>query len=301
MEHSAPQFFKRGPTLHTRFVFFCLASLTLIIADARFRYLESMRTSVATTLYPLQLIADVPAIALDRAVGFFVTQGQLRQENEFLRQQNLSNSASLQVLGTLEGENKHLRALLSLRDRVPRRTIPAEIQRMYPDPFTRRAAIDRGLQDGVRAGLAVVDANGLIGQITRVFPWQSEVTLITDKDQAIPIQVQRSGLRGVLFGIGYDAVLELRYMPVSADVQNGDILATSGIDGTYPAGLPVAKVTNVERNAAYAFARINCAPLTGVAGALQVMVVDTDEKPPGDPFKGERRPTDTKKSLRLPK
>ena len=287
MEHSAPQFFKRGPTLHTRFVFFCLVSLILIIADGRFHYLEGMRLSVSVALYPLQRLTDIPGWALGRAVEFFVTQAQLRQENEFLRQQNLINSASLQTLGTLEAENKHLRGLLSLRDRVPRRTIPAQVQRMHPDPFSRRAVIDRGVQDGIKAGLAVVDAIGLIGQVTRVYPWQSEVTLITDKDQAIPIQVQRSGLRGVLFGIGYDGALELRYMPVSADVQNGDTLVTSGIDGTYPSGLPVAKVTNVERNAALSFARINCTPLTSVHGALQIMVVETDEKPSPNPFARE--------------
>ncbi len=301
MNHSAPQFFKRGPTLHTRFVFFCLASLILIIADGRFHYLEVMRKSVSVALYPLQRLTDIPGWAMQRALGFFVTQAQLRHENEFLRQQNLANSASLQTMGALEGENKHLRALLTLREKLTRKTIPAEIQRLYPDPFTRRAAIDRGLQDGLRPGLAVVDAIGLIGQITRVYPWQSEVTLITDKDQAIPIQVQRSALRGVLFGIGDDGAVELRYMPVSADVQNGDVLVTSGIDGTYPSGLPVAKVTNVERNAAYAFARISCVPLTGVLGAIQVMVVDTDEKPRVNTSSGQSQSAEDSKSLQTPR
>ncbi len=301
MEHSAPQFFQRGPTLLTRFIFFCLASLIVIIADSRFHYLEGMRTSVSVVLYPLQRLTDIPGLALNRALGFFVTQAQLRHENEYLRQQNLANAVSLQTLAALEGENKHLRGLIGLKEKIARKALSAEIQRLHPDPFTRRAAIGRGVQDGVRAGLAVVDAVGLIGQITRVYPWQSEVSLVTDKDQAIPIPVLRSGLRGVLFGIGYDGVLELRYMPVSADVQNGDILVTSGIDGTYPPGLPVAKVTNVERNAAYAFARINCVPLTGVYGALQVMVIESGDKPPADPFAGEaRRVTGKKPSTESP-
>ena len=108
----------------------------------------------------------------------------------------------------------------------------------------------------MRAGFAVVDESGVVGQVTRVFPWASEVTLVTDKEQAVPIQAVRSGLRGVTFGIGYDGTLELRFMPVNADIQNGDLLVTSGIDGTYPAGLPVRGRVQVERNAAYAFARI---------------------------------------------
>lgn len=291
MEYSAPQFFKRGPTLHTRFVFFSLLSLILMIADARFRYLEGMRLAVATALFPLQTVADMPRWALDRGVGFFVTQAQLAQENDFLRQQNLTNMGSLQTLGMLEAENRQLRALLTLRDRLPRKTLAATIERTYPDPFSRRVAISRGAQDGLRPGLAVVDGVGLIGQVTRVFPWQSEVTLVTDKEQAIPIQVQRSGLRGILFGIGYDGALELRYMPVSADVQNGDILMTSGIDGTFPAGLPVARVSNVERNAALSFARILCTPLAGVQGSLNVMVVQTEEGPAPDPFANDPKST----------
>jgi rod shape-determining protein MreC len=289
MEHSAPQFFQRGPTLLTRFIFFCLASLVLLIADSRFHYLEGMRMGVSVLLYPLQRLTDIPGWALNRTTEFFVTQAQLRQENEYLRQQNLTNATSLQTLAALEAENKNLRTMLRLKEIIGRKAVAAEIQRLHPDPFTRRAVIDRGVHDGVRAGLAVVDSIGLVGQITRVYPWQSEVSLVTDRDQAIPIQVQRSGLRGVLFGIGYDGTLELRYMPVSADVQNGDVLVTSGIDGTYPPGLPVAKVTNVERDVAYAFARINCVPLSGVYGALQVMVIEGGEKPPADPFANETR------------
>lgn len=290
MEYSAPQFFKRGPTLHTRFVFFSLLSLILMTADARFRYLETMRLAVATALFPLQQVADMPRWAFDRGLSFFVTQAQLAQENDFLRQQNLTNMGSLQTLGLLEAENRQLRGMLNLRERLPRKSLSASIERTYPDPFSRRVAISRGAQDGLRPGLAVVDGVGLIGQVTRVFPWQSEVTLITDKEQAIPIQVQRSGLRGILFGIGYDGGLELRYMPVSADVQNGDILMTSGIDGTYPAGLPVARVSNVERNAALSFARILCTPLAGVQGSLNILVVQTEEGPAANPFANDLKP-----------
>jgi rod shape-determining protein MreC len=130
----------------------------------------------------------------------------------------------------------------------------------------------------------VVDEAGVVGQVTRVFAWVSEVTLVTDKEQAVPIQSVRSGLRGVTFGIGYDGTLELRFMPVNADIQNGDLLVTSGIDGTYPPGLPVAVVSNIERNAAYAFARITCTPTAGVTSFSQVLIVSTADQVPEKPM-----------------
>jgi rod shape-determining protein MreC len=127
----------------------------------------------------------------------------------------------------------------------------------------------------------------VVGQVTRVFPWVSEVTLVTDKEQAIPIQSARNGLRGVTFGIGYDGTLELRFMPVNADIQNGDLLVTSGIDGTYPPGLPVAVVSNIERNAAYAFARITCTPAASVTSFGQVLIVSTTDRLPENPVPDE--------------
>src|SRR5207344_757066 len=206
-----------------------------------------------------------------------------QRDNEQLRRQELLHTGALQLGKSLESENQHLRQLLGLRERLPREFIAAEILYSHRDPFTRRVVVDKGFQHGVKAGQAVVDEAGVVGQVTRVFAWVSEVTLVTDKEQAVPIQSVRSGLRGVTFGIGYDGTLELRFMPVNADIQNGDLLVTSGIDGTYPAGLPVAVVSNVERNAAYAFARITCTPAAGVNSATQVLVVAANEKLPENP------------------
>ena len=283
MEYSPPPFFKRGPSLLTRFTFFSILSACLLVSDARLNYLMLFRQGIATVVYPMQRLGSMPG-ELSRRVGeFFVTQSRLQRENDQLRHQELRNSASLQVLKSLESENRHLRELLAMRERIARDFIPAEVLYGHRDPFTRRVVVDRGIQHGVRAGWAVVDENGVVGQVTRVFPWLSEVTLITDKEQAVPIQAVRSGLRGVTFGIGYDGTLELRFMPVNADIQNGDLLVTSGIDGTYPAGLPVAVVSNVERNAAYAFARITCTPAAGVNSATQVLVVAANEKLPENP------------------
>ena len=286
MEYSPPPFFKRGPSLITRFAFFSILSIILLVADARFGYLQVLRQAVGVVLYPLQRLSALPGELLARSGEFFVTQSTLRSENEQLQQQALLNAAELQRLEALSRENEHLRQLLAMRERVGRITLAADILYAPRDPFSRRVVIDRGSEHGVRAGVAVVDRTGVVGQVTRVFPWVAEVTLITDKEQAVPIQVLRSGLRGVTFGIGYDGTLELRFMPVNADIQNGDVLVTSGIDGTYPAGLPVAVVTNIERNAAYAFARITCTPAAGVSSYGQVLVVGTDTAPPPNPLAG---------------
>jgi rod shape-determining protein MreC len=287
MEYSPPPFFKRGPSLLTRFTFFSLMSLVLLVSDARFSYLSSLRQGVALVVYPMEQVSALPASLVRQVEEFFVTQASLQRENDQLRRQNLLNAAALQNQQALTSENQHLRRLLALRDKVARQFIGAEVLYAHRDPFTRRVVVDRGLQHGVIPGSAVVDDSGVIGQVTRVFAWASEVTLVTDKEQAVPIQVLRNGLRGVTFGIGYDGTLELRFMPVNADIQNGDLLVSSGIDGTYPPGLPVAVVSNIERNAAYAFARIACSPAAGVNSFSQVMIVSTGEKPVQNPLTQE--------------
>jgi rod shape-determining protein MreC len=298
MEYSPPPFFKRGPSLLTRFTFFSLLSVCLLISDARFNYLQIFRQGIGAMVYPVQRFAAFPGSLASRVGTFFVTQSQLQRENEQLKRQELRNSAAVQVQKSLQTENERLRQLLAMRERLPRDFLAAEVLYGNRDPFTRRVVVDRGLQNGVSAGQAVVDENGVIGQVTRVFPWVSEVTLITDKEQAVPIQVVRSGLRGVTFGIGYDGTLELRFMPVNADIQNGDLIVTSGIDGTYPPGLPVAVVSNVERNAAYAFARIACTPSAGVSSSIQVLIVATTDKVPANPVVEEQPGIKLKKGKR---
>lgn len=287
MEYTPPPFFKRGPSLLTRFAFFSMASIVVLVADARFNYLQSMRRVVAVLVYPVQEVSGLPGQAWSWVSDLAVTHSRLLREHDQMRSQALLDAAALQTQQALAAENDQLRQLLGMRQRVPREFMAAEILYAPRDPFTRRVVIDKGSQDGLRAGLAVVDRTGVVGQVTRVFPWAGEVTLITDKEHAVPIQVLRSGLRGVTFGVGYDGTLELRFMPVNADIQSGDLLVTSGIDGTYPPGLPVAVVTNIERNAAYAFARITCAPAAGVNSYGQVLIVSTDPRHPANPVPAE--------------
>ena len=176
----------------------------------------------------------------------------------------------------LAKENQHLRAMLDLRERLSMPGMAAEVVYDTPDPYTRRVVIDRGQVDGVAAGSPVLDEKGVIGQVTRVYPTRAEVTLLIDRDQAIPVFNPRTGARSVAYGDASSTRaggLELRFMPSNADVQVGDLLTTSGIDGLYPTGLPVAKVVTVDRRADSAFTRIYCEPVGRVQGVRHVMVL----------------------------
>jgi rod shape-determining protein MreC len=283
MEHQPPPFFRTGPTPLARLLIFSALSMSLLVADARFNYLTPLRQIAAAIMYPLQRIAAAPASIARRIGNFFVTHSSLRQENERLGLERLSDAAALQQLKALQAENSHLRELLAARKRVAVNSRVAEVLYAARDPFSRKVIIDKGLQDDIKAGQAVADARGVIGQVTRAYPWLAEVTLLTDKGQAVPVQNLRSGLRGMVFGIGRDGELDLRFMPVNADVQIGDRLVTSGIDGVYPPGLPVAEVTNVQRDSAMVFAQISCKPLAGVTSDIHVLVLSQYREVPARP------------------
>lgn len=297
MEHSPPLFFKRGPPPLVRLLLCSLLSLALLISDARYQYLDGIRQAVAVLAYPLQRAAIAPTAMLRRVSEFFVTQSALRNENARLSEQQLQNGAILQKYRALAAENAHLRELLAMRQQFPESTVVAEVLYVGRDPFTRKIIVDKGAQQDIRAGRPVIDQIGVVGQVTRVYPWLAEVTLITDKGQAVPVQNLRNGLRAVLGGTSGDGQLELKFIPLNADFQNGDELVTSGIDGIYPPGLRVAVVSNVERNAAYLFARITGKPVAGVASHGQVLILNRDLKVPERPAE-EEKPPRPKKSRR---
>lgn len=294
MEYSPPPFFKTGPTPLARLLIFSALSLAFLVADARFNYLITLRQVASVIVYPLQRIAAAPASIARRIGDFFVTSSSLREQNARLTEENFRNSAAISRLKSLEAENARLRDLLGARARFDFPVVAAEVLYAARDPFSRRVFVDKGSQSDVQAGQAVVDDHGVVGQITRVYPWLAEVTLITDKGHFVPVQNLRNGLRAVLAGTGDEGALELRFIPLNADYQDGDELVTSGIDGIYPRGLPVAKVAHVERNAAQLFARITCAPLAGVANYAHVLVVtgnrDIPPLPAEEPKSRPRKP-----------
>jgi len=297
MEHQPPPFFKRGPSPLARFTFFALLSIALLFADARLRYLEHIREAVSVALYPLERAARAPGSAIARFLDYFTVQSELIEENASLRLQTLQLGAEAARVEALTAETNQLRKMLRASERGDLRLQLGEIVYSKRDPFTRKVVVDRGSQHGVRAGQAVIDENGLVGQVSRVLPLASEVTLITDKNQAVPVENLRTGTRAVLFGVGRDDTLDLRFMPVNTDIEVGDTLVTSGIDGVYPAGFKVAVVSAIDRSATNAFARIDCSPVAGVnRGSLVMLVLEkralpekpADEVPVSKPPKGKR-------------
>ncbi|MCF8149436.1 MAG: rod shape-determining protein MreC [Sulfuritalea sp.] len=246
-----------------RLLFFVSLSLVLLVADLRFRTLEWVRLAVATAAWPLQRATGMPIDAASDFGAYLARQSTLLKESEEFHRRQLETANLLLRQRHLEQENIRLRALLDMRARQPVEGRIAEILYATRDPFSRRVIIDKGSQHGISAGQAVVDDVGVIGQVVRVFPLTSEVLLLTDKDQAIPVEVQRNGLRAILAGAGA-GTMELRFQAANTEVQVGDILVTSGLDGVYLPGLPVAKVVKVDRDSTHSFARITCVPLAGV-------------------------------------
>ncbi len=283
MEHTPPPFFKTGPTPLARLLIFSVLSLALLVTDARFKYLNVLREAAAVIIYPLQRIAAAPA-AIGRQVSeFFSAHSTLREENEKLRRDNMAQALHAQQFKALQTENTHLRGLLGARERVEANAMPAEVLYAARDPFTRKIVLDRGANHAVQSGQPVIDAKGVIGQVTRVYPFLSEVTLIIDKGHLVPVLNVRNGLRSVLAGTGREGALELQFAPLNADFQIGDQLVTSGIDGVYPPGLPVAEVTQLDRASAHLFAKILCKPVAGVASHAQVMLVSARRDVPPRP------------------
>ena len=280
--HAPPPFFKRGPAPLVRLAFFVSFSLILLIADLRFHTLELARLAVATAAWPLQRITWLPIDAAGDVGGYLARQSTLLRDNEELRRRQLGTANLLLRQQHLEQENKRLRALLDMRARLRVEGRIAEILYAARDPFSRRGIIDKGSQHGIGAGQAVVDDVGIIGQVVRVFPLTAEILLLTDKDQAIPVEVQRNGLRAVLAGVGV-GMMELRFLAANAEVQIGDILVTSGLDGVYLPGLPVAKVVKIDRDSSYSFARITCSPLAGVERHGLVLVLGARTALPPQP------------------
>jgi len=283
MEHSPPPFFKRGPAPVVRLAFFASLSLALLVLDARFHYAEGLRRILAIVAYPLQLVATAPLELGTRVAGYFTSQTALREDNAELRARLLASERDAQRYQAVEAEAERLRRLVGAAEHIQRRSIPAEIVYAGRDPYSLRVIIDKGSQQGVSVGSPVVDDTGVVGQVTRVYPLTAEVTLVTERDHAIPVEVVRTGLRVVAFGGGSSGLLELRFIAPNVEIRNGDLLATSGIDGTYPAGLPVATVSRVERDAAHGFARILCEPAAGVNRGRFVLVLSGERKLPPNP------------------
>ncbi|MCS6945062.1 MAG: rod shape-determining protein MreC [Sutterellaceae bacterium] len=292
MDYSPPPLFNQGVSARARLLFFACLAVALIIIDARAQLLETIRVGVGVVLYPLQRALLVPRDLALQVGEFFTTVSALRRENERLRRAALEQAHLLQQAQALAAENERLRKLLAARERLRTSGIVAQALYESRDRFSRKLVLDAGSQAGVQPGSPVIDELGVVGQVTRVFPLTAEVTLITDKEQAIPVQILRNGLRGVAFGGNEPGTLDLRFMAANADVVNGDVAVTSGIDGVYPPGLPVATVTRVERTAKDQFARIVLVPVAGVHNYTMLLVLNVERQLPPPPAPERRREPD---------
>ena len=280
------QFFNRGPSPVARLMFFTVLSLLLLFVDARYRYLESTRSALSVVLSPIQRLATLPSALWQQVADFFITQSTqhgLIKQNDDLQKQHQSDAAQLLQLQALQLENQQLRNLAALPIRSEFTTQLVEVIYAERDVFKRKLLINKGADADVQIGQIVMDDIGIVGQITRVYPWLSEVTLITEKDHAVPVQVLRNGLRTIVFGSGDTSQLSLRYMPSSADIQNDDVLVTSGIDGIYPPGIPVARVIKIEHEVGYPFAQVTCLPVAGVDKHRHLLILSSLPNLPARP------------------
>jgi rod shape-determining protein MreC len=278
MEYSPPPLFKQGASARAKVIFFALIAIALLVIDSRLNTLSVIRQAVGIVLYPLQMVALMPRDSMYGIGHYFSSLSSLQKENADLRRERVANAQTLQQGQLLLSENAQLRQLLAAADRLPVKSVLGEILYDTRDAFTRKIVLDRGAHHGIMAGQPVIDDVGVVGQVTRVFPFMSEITLLTDKDYAISVQVIRSGVRSIAYGRGQSGVLDLRFMAANADIQKGDVLVTSGIDGVYPPGLSVATVVQVESKSSDAFARIVCQPSAGVGRNKQLLILLPETK-----------------------
>ena len=247
----------------------------LMVADVRFQVAKPLRSTLATVLYPVQWMAMQPIVGSHFLGNYFQSLSAAQSDAEDVRRRLALQMQKASIAAQLQIENHRLRQLLDLKQRPETSGTPAEVIYEAADPYTRKIVINKGTAQNILAGSPVLDEFGVVGQVTRTHPFTSEVTLLIDRDQAIPVLNTRTGARSVAYGdsLSFGGTLELRFMAANADVLQGDLLTTSGVDGVYPAGLPVAKIDKIERRADSAFAKIHCVPIGRVSGASHVMVL----------------------------
>ena len=273
LDRSPPPFFRQGPSALTKLALCSALALLLMVADARFKLMLPARAALALVLHPVQRLLLTPVDAWETAGDYLRgTERAMAAEDQAKRQLS-AQAERLSRAASLEAENARLRKLLGLQPSLTVPSIPAEVLFEAPDPFSRRVVIDRGATQGVAPGSPVINEAGVLGQVTRVYPLSSEVTLLTDKDAAIPLLNARTQMRNAAAGRADGAGMELRFLAANADVKVDDLMTTSGLDGVYPPGLPVAKVTAVERRGDSSFAQVRLAPIAQPDSARHVLVL----------------------------
>ena len=276
LDRDPPPFFRQGPSALSKLAVCSALALFLMVADARFQVIQPLRVVLGVVLYPAQWLAMQPLRLASYTAEYFSSLNEAQSDKESAYKKLGLQSLKASQVDQLTLENQRLRKLLDLRGRLQTSGIAAQVMYDAADPYTRKVVIDKGLLNHIALGSPVLDEAGVLGQVTRIYPLVSEVTLVTDRDHAMPVLNTRTGARGVAFGdtsMHADAI-ELRYMAANADVVVGDLLTTSGVDGVYPPGLPVARVEKVDRHVDAVFARIYCVPLALVSASSHVLVLE---------------------------
>jgi rod shape-determining protein MreC len=257
---------------------YSLLAVVLMAMDQRGHYVPRVRSLAAYAVEPVYHVIDWPVQALRNLYSQFQSRRTLRHENERLKAQALSQQAALQILDTLAEENRRLRALLEGAERQAFEYRFAELIRVDLDPFSHRVIIDRGSEDGVAAGQAVIDGAGVMGQVEDTHAHFSTVRLISDPNHALPVQINRTGLRTVAFGTGEAGSLSLPNVPREADVREGDLIVTSGLGDRFPGGYPVARVSRIDREEGQTFAFVQAEPLAALGRGREVLLLQTPER-----------------------
>lgn len=265
--------FNKGPSLLSKLLLLTFISILLMGIDFRFHYLKSIRQFTNVLTKPFHAVLNLPIDIYDFTTKYFSNQSHLIHENETLKLNIDALKADLQRLDYIDQENDQLRNLLEVRNTNKFKTEAVSIIYSRFDPFNQKIIIDGGQNKDFQPGQPVIDALGLVGQISSVFPETSEVTLIIDKKMSVPIQIQRNGLRAITNGNGQNETISLSYLPNSVDVMKGDILKTSGIDTIYPEGIAVAEILEIKHDPKLPFAKIICKPISAIRNHSHVLVV----------------------------
>lgn len=274
LDRTPPPFFRQGTSALTKLMFCSALAIFLMVADTRFNVTQPLRAMLATILLPVQRTLLVPVEAVAATREYLRGLDEAVAARQAAQRELLAASTRAARVELLEQENARLRSLLELRPTLQVHSQAAEVLYEAPDPYTRKVVIDRGATHAVKLGSPVVNEGGVLGQVTRVYPLSSEVTLLNDKDAAIPVLNTRTQQRSAAFGNPDGEGLELRFLTGNADVQVGDAMTTSGVDGVYPAGMPVAKVVNVVRSADTGFAKIDLQLSANTENLRHVLVLD---------------------------
>ena len=265
--------FNKGPSLLSKFLLITLISIVLMGIDFRSHYLKNIRQATNFLYKPFHVAFNFPNSVYTFTTEYLSNQSHLIHENELLKFDIDQLKADLQRLDFLDQENNQLKNLLEVKNSKKFKTEAVSIIYSRFDPFNQKIIIDGGQNKNFQAGQPVIDALGLVGQISNVFPETSEVTLLIDKRMSVPIQIQRNGLRAITNGDGQSEMILISYLPSSVDVIQGDIVRTSGIDTIYPEGLAVAEIVEINNDPKLPFAKIICKPIASIRNHTHLLVV----------------------------